>query len=270
MKPLLLTLREQPDQRLDLSPLVPHRLAGKTAAAIAAIALQTTRSAVTVGDVFRLRAGDVRQIRIEGACERLDLIGCEMEDGEIVVDGDVGSQAGRRMAGGRLRIDGNTGPWLGSGMTGGRIDVAGTAGERVGGPLPGEMAGMRGGLLVVRRDAGDFAGDRMRRGTIVIEGRAGDYAGSRMAAGTLVVRHGSGVLPGYLMRRGTIVLGDAVETLSPTFVDCGVHELLAMRLLAKFLKDADVAAGSMLRRPLRRFAGDMAVLGKGEIFLVER
>ena len=36
MRPLVLTLRTDPDERLDLSALVPHRLTDKTAAEIAA------------------------------------------------------------------------------------------------------------------------------------------------------------------------------------------------------------------------------------------
>ena len=48
---LVLTSRGRPEQRLDLSPLVPHLLAGKSATEIAAIAIQTTRVRVTVGDV---------------------------------------------------------------------------------------------------------------------------------------------------------------------------------------------------------------------------
>jgi formylmethanofuran dehydrogenase subunit C len=68
------------------------------------------------------------------------------------------------------------------------------------------------------------------------------------------------------MRRGTIVLGEGAVELSPTFRDCGVHELVAMNLLAAFVKPSSSRAASIFRRPLRRFAGDMAVLGKGEIF----
>ena len=34
MRPLVLTLRTDPDERLDLSALVPHRLSGKTATEI--------------------------------------------------------------------------------------------------------------------------------------------------------------------------------------------------------------------------------------------
>jgi formylmethanofuran dehydrogenase subunit C len=266
VKPLVFSLRTTPDQRLDLSPLVPHLLAGKTAADIAAIALGATRHAVTVGDLFRVRMGDPQSVRIEGACDRLDLVGHAMRAGEIVVDGDVGARLGRRMQGGRLIVNGSTGPWAASGMSGGYVEICRSAGDRLGGPLAGEMAGMRGGVVVVRGDAGSRAGDRLRRGTIVVEGRSGAYAGSRMLAGTLILRRRAGALPGYLMRRGTIVLGAGCDGPSPTFVDCGVHDLVATRLLAGFVKPFSTRGASLMAGPLRRLAGDMAVLGKGEIF----
>jgi formylmethanofuran dehydrogenase subunit C len=107
----------------------------------------------------------------------------------------------------------------------------------------------------------------MRRGTIVVEGTAGPYPGSRMIAGTLVVAGRAGSLPGYLMKRGTIVLGEGSDLLSPTFVDCGVHDLVAARLMADFIGEHSTRAAKLFRRPLRRFAGDMAVLGKGEVFV---
>jgi formylmethanofuran dehydrogenase subunit C len=265
VKPLVLTLRERPGQRLDLSPLVPHRLAGKTAAEIEKVELQTMRTRVTVGDAFRLRMGDVEHIRMENSFDRLDRIGEGLRSGEIVVDGDVGSQAGRLMAGGRLTIHGNAGPWAASGMKDGTIEIAGNAGDRLGGPLAGEISGMRGGVVVVRGDAGERAGDRMRRGIILIEGGAGRYAGCRMIAGTLLARRRVGSLPGYLMRRGTIVLGAGADEFSSTFVDCGVHHLLMIRLLAAFVNRHSRPLASILR-PSRRLAGDMAVSGKGEIF----
>ena len=267
MTPLVLTLHERPEQRLDLSPLVPHLLAGKSANEIARIELQTTRVSVTVGDAFRLRMGDAQHIRIEGACDRLDQVGAGMSAGAIEVAGDVGIQAGRLMTGGRLTIHGNAGHWTASGMKGGEIEIAGSAGEHVGGPLAGEVAGMRGGLVVVRGNIGARAADRLRRGMIVVQGGAGEYAGSRMIAGTLIVRRTAGALPGYLMKRGTIILGEGARALSPTFADCGVHRLVAMRLVAGYLKPYGAATAALLRRPLRRFAGDMAVSGHGEIFI---
>jgi formylmethanofuran dehydrogenase subunit C len=268
MKPSVLTLRTDPDERLDLSALVPHRLSGKTATEIGKLELQTGRQRIAVGDIFRVRAGDPRRIRIEGGTDRFDQVGQDMAGGEIVVEGDVGNQAGRLMTNGRLIINGNAGRWVASGMQGGQLEIAGSAGDRVGGPLAGEMAGMRGGVVVVRGDVGERVGDRLRRGTIVVEGRAGAYAGSGMIAGTLIVRRAAGPLPGYLMRRGTVVLAGGCDELSPTFVDCGVHDLVAMRLMAAFVADYSAAAGAALRAPLRRLAGDMAVLGKGEVFCV--
>lgn len=268
MKPLVLTLLRRPEQRLDVSPLVPHRLIGKTAAEIAAIELQTTHVPVTAGDIFRLQMGDAQKIRIENACDRLDGIGLAMTSGEIVVEGSVGIEAGRLMGGGRLTIIGDAGPWAASAMKGGTIEITGNAGDRLGGPRTGETAGMRGGIVVVRGNAGERAGDRMRRGMILVEGGASRYAGCRTIAGTLVVRRTVGPLPGYLMRRGTIVLGGATDAFSPTFVDCGVHDLLALQLMARYVKPVSPRLATLLRRPWRRLAGDMAVLGKGEILTV--
>jgi formylmethanofuran dehydrogenase subunit C len=267
VNPLVLILRDRPDQRLDLAPLVPRRLAGMTAMEIERIELQTTRRRVVLADIFRLRMGDAAQIRIEASCDRLDRIGHEMTGGEIVVEGDAGARAGRLMAGGRLTVRGNVGPWAASCMRGGTIEIFGDAGDRLGGPVAGEIAGMRGGVVLVRGSVGERVGDRMRRGTIVVEGIAGAYAGSRMIAGTLVVVGRAGPLPGYLLRRGTIVLGDKCEELSPTFIDCGVHDLIAARLMAGFIESYSARAAKLFRRPLRRFAGDMAALGKGELFV---
>ena len=162
---------------------------------------------------------------------------------------------------------GNAGPWAASGMKSGLLQILGAAGDRLGGPLPGEMSGMRGGIVLVRGDAGERAGDRMRRGTIIIEGHAGPYPGSRMIAGTLIVLRSAGLLPGFLLKRGTIVLGGGCGALSPTFVDCGVHQLLANRFMAAMIEPYSKPAAKLMRRPLRRLAGDMAVLGKGEIFV---
>ena len=270
MTALTFTLRRRPEQRLDLSPLVPTLLVGKSAALIERIELQTTRCRVCVADIFRVRMGDADRIRIEGGCDRLDRIGQAMTGGEIVIDGDVGVQAGRTMAGGKLTVRGDAGPLAGSGMKNGVIEILGAPGDRLGGPLAGEVTGMRGGLIVVRGAAGHRAGDLIRRGTIIIEGEAGDYAGSRMIAGTLVVAGKAGNLPGYLMRRGTIVLGKGCSAMSPTFADCGQFELLAMRLWAGFLAPYSKSAAAVLKRPLQRFAGDMAALGKGELLLGNR
>jgi formylmethanofuran dehydrogenase subunit C len=232
---LTFSLRDPPDQRLDLSPLIPQNLAGKTVSEIERIELQMTRMRVTVGDVFRIREGDPKTIVVEGGAERFDRVGMSMVSGSIRLEGEVGAQAGRLMSGGQLTIRGSAGPFVGSRMKGGMLTIEGDAGERLGGPLSGETVGMSGGVLHVRGDAGERAADRLRRGFILIEGNAGAYAGSRMIAGTLAIGGEAGDLPGYLMGRGSILLGRGASLFSPSFGDCGEHDLVVARLLANYV-----------------------------------
>ncbi|HTZ68819.1 MAG TPA: formylmethanofuran dehydrogenase subunit C [Roseiarcus sp.] len=261
------SLRATPDQRLDLSPLTPQNLAGKTVAEIEAIEVRTTRVRVTAGDVFRIRKGDPDTIVIEGGSARFDRVGMGLTAGSMSVEGEVGVQVGRLMSGGQLTVRGDAGPFAGSGMKGGTLTIQGGAGERLGGPLSGETIGMSGGILHVRGDAGERAGDKLRRGVILIEGRAGAYAGSRMIAGTLAIGDEAGDLPGYLMGRGTILLGRGATLFSPTFGDCGEYDLVAARLIADCVAQASAKLARLFRRPVRRLAGDLAALGKGEILL---
>ncbi|MEA2841877.1 MAG: formylmethanofuran dehydrogenase subunit [Methylobacteriaceae bacterium] len=266
MKPFTFSLRGEPDQRLDCAALVPHRLAGLGPAEIARIALNTTKQKITAGDAFHIRAGDLAAIRFEGGSERLDNIGEGLAAGALDVEGPVGKAAGRKMSGGRLTISGDAGPFAGSGLSGGRIEITGSAGDFLGGPFPGEMQGMRGGLIVVRGRAGDRAGDRMRRGIIVIEKGSGDYVASRMIAGTLLVLGATGRLPGYLMRRGSLLLREK-PSLSPAFLPCGTFAFGFARLFADSLKPESRAAARLLKGSFERYAGDMSVLGKGEVLV---
>jgi len=265
MTAMAFKLRGEPDQRLDLSALTPDRLNGLSEAAVAALPLHMGKTPVTVGDVFRIIMGDVADIRIDGS-ERLDHVGAGLTRGRLTVEGGVGAYAGRAMAGGELKIQGNAGPYAGSILSGGLVHIGGEAGDFLGGPRPGEMRGMRGGTVAAAGRAGDRAGDRMRRGLIVIGGDAGDFPGSRMIAGTVAILGGCGRLPGYLMRRGTIVLGGDAASWAPTFAESGVAELTVMRLIAREVKTLmPSAAVAVLEGSVRRFAGDLAISGKGEI-----
>ncbi|MGO9135675.1 MAG: formylmethanofuran dehydrogenase subunit C [Methylovirgula sp.] len=266
MTALTFTLRASPDQRLDLSALLPHLLTGKSLEEIAALDIATTKEKISVGDVFSLRAGETEEIRFEGGSERFDGIGSGLQSGRIVVAGDVGMDAGRKMSGGELIISGDVGPYAGSCMSGGRMEIAGDAGDFLGGPREGEMQGMSGGVLVLRGSAGLRPGDRLRRGTIVIEGDTGDCPGSRMIAGTLVILGRCGAHPGYLMKRGTIALAKP-PVLGATFTDSGLFASSFPGVFAKLLEPESKGAGKLFKAKMRRFSGDMAALGKGEIFV---
>ncbi|MFD0933900.1 formylmethanofuran dehydrogenase subunit C, partial [Methylobacterium trifolii] len=95
-------------------------------------------------------------------------------------------------------------------------------------------------------------------------GDAGDMAGSRMIAGTIAARS-VGDHPGYGMRRGTLVVGGH-GAMSPTFVETGTHDLVFLRLLARALKRLSPEHAELIDRPLRRYSGDLATIGKGEIW----
>ena len=117
MKPLVLALKQEPDQRLDLAPLALHLLEGKSVKDIAAIELQSTRETITVGDIFKIRSGGTESIRFEGGSARLDNIGMDMKAGEIVVEGDCGKSFGRSLSGGNLVLTGECGPFAGSAIS---------------------------------------------------------------------------------------------------------------------------------------------------------
>ena len=259
-------LRDPPDMRLDLSPLVPDRLAGLDQAAIERIELGTTRMSRRVGDVFGVHMADCECVAIEGGSPRFDWVGAGMRRGELVLDGEAGLYAGRRMTGGRLRISGRAGGWAASGLRDGTLEIGGDAGPFLGGPLAGERAGMAGGTVLVRGNAAERAGDCLRRGLIVIEGRAGPHPCSRMLAGTVIICGAAGASPGYLMRRGTLVVG-AARALLPTFVPVGEASSAFRRLLASTLTALSPRAARLVGRAQDRFMGDMASVGKGEILV---
>ena len=145
----------------------------------------------------------------------------------------------------------------------------GTAGDFAGAPRSGDKQGMAGGTVVIEGNVGERAGDRMRRGTIITRGTFGPAAGSRMMGGTLWTEQGFGPGPGPLLRRGTLI-GPKAEHILATYADCGAHDLVILRIMNRyFAEDLGPHAPKPLPPTVRRYAGDLASLGKGEILLTE-
>lgn len=267
MTALRLRLRSAPPERLDLSRLLPETLAPMGVIEIERLPIGTTKRQLKVADVFAVSGSPGSTLVIEGSSDRLDFLGAGMTKGTIAAEGDVGVHAGWRMKGGRLEIRGNAGPYLGAAMAGGEILAGGNAGDSAGGFRPGDRYGMTGGLIFVGGSVGAQAGERMRRGTIVSRGRCGAFAGARMMGGTLWAEGGFGRGVGLSLRRGTLI-GPSVEELPPTFADCGKHDLLVLRLLANYLAATlGTRAPRPVAGPVRKFAGDMAALGRGELLV---
>ena len=265
MKALTFTLREDPPERLDLSPLTPEKLANMSGRDVEKISLGLSKRASKVADIFRVTGTDMQSIVFEGGHSRFDRVAAGLTAGSVRVVGDVGAQAGRNMRGGQVLVEGNAGPHAGSGMGGGRLELRGDVADHLGAPLAGELVGMNGGILIVRGSAGEFAGDRMRRGLIAILKGAGDHAGCRMIAGTLVITGRTGAMPGFLMRRGSIFLDRAPEVLSPSFVECGAPDSAFAAYFDRYLVAEGIRRSPLLGKAPRRYGGDNAVLGLGEI-----
>lgn len=272
MSGLVLTQREVPQQRVDLSALTPDRLKGLEGTAVAKLPLRLGNTLISVGDLFTVAAGDPQDLRVIGQCAKFDGIGRGMTDGLIAVQGDAGAYLGENMTGGRIVVHGDAGIGAAMAMRGGVIEIDGKAGDLLGSARPGDMKGMSGGLVIVRGDIGERAGDRMRRGTIVVEGNAGGYAASRMIAGTIIILGSSvGPYPGFGMKRGTLLLRRRAERELPSFGDCGRHELEFLRLLFQTLRGRSPRLDQLgpHAASVRRLVGDQAAGGKGEILILE-
>jgi formylmethanofuran dehydrogenase subunit C len=267
MSGLTFKLRGEPSLRLDLRGLVPAKLAGHSLADIERSTLATEAGSAKVGDYFAVGGAEGDTVTIAGGSDHLDFVGTHLGSGKIIVDGPVGAYAGADMRGGQIEIHGDAGAYLAAEGRGGVIRVKGSAGDYLGGARAGRKFGLMGTLVVVGGSVGTRAGERMRRGIVLAKGGFGHSAGSRMVGGTLWTETGVGPGPGPLLRRGTLI-GPAVEGLLPTFADCGRHDLVILRILSRYMTEM---LGPLAPPPLpgtvRRLAGDMATIGKGEILL---
>lgn len=267
MSTLSFTLRDVPARQVNLSALIPSRLAGLSLGDIEKLAIGSGEGALTVGDVFAVSGTPGDSLVISGSSPQFDFVGGGLDDGTVVVEGSVGNLAGRGMTGGKLEIQGDAGAFLGSTARGGLIHVKGSAGDFAGGIWIGDKFGMLGGIAVVEGNVGARAGERMRRGTIIARGAFGPAAGSRMVGGTLWTESGFGAGPGPLLRRGTLI-APKVDSFLPTFSDCGWHDLVVLNILSRYVTQT---LGALAPKPLppkvRKFAGDRATIGKGEILL---
>jgi len=268
MKALTLTLKNSPEQRIDMSPLACHLLKTLAVADIAALTLQSGKRKLRVDELFTIEGLDNQQIIIKNSHEKLDFIGKELDGGSISVEGDAGAYLAMCMKSGEIKISGNAGLYAACEMKKGYLEVSGNVGDFLGAALPGNKMGMKGGTIVVKGNVGQRAGDHMRRGNILIEGNAGDYCGSRMTAGTIAVMGQTGRYLGYAMRRGTLLLWNQPQ-LTASFNDCGAHTLAFLPILFASFRtlNSRFSEVSQSFNRVQRYAGDMSEMGRGEVLV---
>jgi formylmethanofuran dehydrogenase subunit C len=274
-----LRVKTPPDFRVDASALLPVPLATMAVAQIERILLPAGNDRCVVGDVFEVSRSETAaaskaphadaSLVIDNAAPWLDRVGARMTGGHLAVHGSTGDYSGFQMAGGVLQIDGHAGHFTACEMRGGRLTVTGDSGDFAAGALAGDMEGMTGGTLTIHGNAGARLADRMRRGLVLVGGDAGEFAASRLVAGTVGVAGQLGAHYAYGMRRGTLLLTEQPAHWPPTFTEGGRGFDVFWALLVRSLAD-EIAPFSQWRaaRLPMRYAGDLAVDGRGEILVV--
>lgn len=205
------------------------------------------RDPVPLGELCEVSGAPDGSVRFVGDWGRATRLGAGLTEGTVLIESDIGDEAGM-------------------GMAGGSIEVRGNAGHRAGAAAPEARRGMTGGELVVHGAVGREAGALMRRGLLAAGGGVGDHAAVGMIAGTIVAFGAVGPTPGLWSKRGSVVALGEVPIPSTYRYACTyqpVHlRLLLSRLKARYGMPIE---GRHLAGFYRRYSGDLAELGKGEI-----
>lgn len=264
---ITLTLKQAPAVPLEAEVLSPDTMADLSNSEIRALTVYHGKRQVPLEEFFDVDGERSDELVLHGDLTKVRLIGRGMSKGSVTVHGRVGMHLGAHMKGGRIEVHGDASDWIGAEMKNGFIHVHGNVGGQIGAAYRGSLAGMKNGTIIVDGMAGLEVGMRMRRGTIIVGGQAKDFTGLQMKGGTIILMDGAEIRTGAWMHRGTIISMKPVK-LMPTFAESNDSNPTFMNVYAKQLKQFGVnlpyaaSAGTY-----QRFAGDLAVPGKGEIFV---
>lgn len=266
-----LNLKSSVTARIDATMLTPEYCHSLSEKQLTKKTLPSSQGEIAIGDLFKIEKDSSESLLISGDCEQFDYIGAKLHDNQIKVEGSVGDYAAATMRGGRLEIIGDAGHYTACGMSSGTVIIEGDAGNATGGASIGAVQGMRGGSVLVLGDAGDRTANLMRRGLVVVRGNNGNYAAANMKAGNLVVLKKNGNYCAYGMQRGSILLGNAsyAENLGDTFINQPYnYNMDFLILLYKHMEQLSPTLQNLPRKKLiRRYIGDLAVGGKGEVLV---
>jgi formylmethanofuran dehydrogenase subunit C len=203
----------------------------------------------TLGDLFTVEGRPSGRILFEGDLSLAERIGASLSEGNVIIEGNAGDEVGLAMSGGALVVEGD-------------------AGERAGAAPLGFKRGMSGGELIVRGSSGAEAGAHMRRGLLAIGKSAGARTGLGMIAGNIILFGAAGPDTGLWSKRGSVVALGAITPPASYYYACTYHPV-HLRLVLRRLQTG--FGFKVQRRYLtglyRRYSGDMAELGKGEILV---
>lgn len=265
--PITFHLKQEPTVPLEAEVLSPDAVSHLSNAKIRSLIIYHGKRQLLLSEFFDVEGEFSDELEIHGNLKKVRWIGRAMSRGSITVQGSVGMHLGAYMTGGKIEVHGDAGDWIGAQMKNGSIHIHGNAGGQIGAAYRGSLAGMKNGTIIVDGSAGLEVGMRMRRGTIVVGGPARDFTGLQMKGGTIVLLSGAEIRTGAWMNRGTIISMKPLQMM-PTFAFSSEYNPTFINVYARYLKQLGIdlpfagAAGTY-----RRFAGDLAVPGKGEIFI---
>lgn len=269
--PLTLTLKQPTSIPIEVDGVRLETVREQTLDQIRATPVQYGNKQPTLGEFFDARgsaAVDNHLVWV-GDCSKVKLIGANLSQGTITVEGNAGMHLGAEMTGGEVVCQGNAADWVGAEMKGGRIRVGGNAGHCVGAVYRGGRRGMTGGEILISGNAGNEIGNTLRRGLIAVGGEAGDAIGFNLLAGSIFVFRKPGIRAGAGMKRGTIVFfgGDAPAML-PTFKYSCTYRPDYLRVYLMHLKrNGFPVPDECVSAVYRRYNGDFLELGRGEILV---
>ena len=264
---LTLTLKAPTVVPIEAECLSPDVLAPLNHAAVRSLPVMLGKRRLRLDDVFDVEGDGSDEVELRGDLGKVKWVGRAMTRGRIRIDGNAGMHLGAYMTGGGIEVTGNAADWVGGEMAGGTIRVRGNAGGQLGSAYRGSMSGMSGGTILVEGSAGIELGMRMKRGLIAVGGPVRDFAGLQMKGGTIVLLSGAELRTGAWMQRGTIISLKPLRLL-PTFAFACEYVPPFLPLYARHLAALGVSLPT--DGTFRRFAGDAAVPGKGEVLVWQR
>jgi formylmethanofuran dehydrogenase subunit C len=265
---ITLTLKEPVDGvPLEAEVICPDTMVTLQNDAIRALTVFLGKKQCRLEDFFSVEGEASDELDVRGDLRKVRWIGRGMSRGRIKIDGNAGMHLGAYMKGGTIEVTGSASDWVGGEMSGGFIRIAGNAGGQIGAAYRGSRRGMSDGTIVVKGSAGLEIGMRMKRGTIVIGGPVRDFAGLEMKGGTIVLASGAELRTGAWMYRGTIISLAPIPLL-PSFLFSSSDVPTFVGVYAKHLRGLGVSLpDDPTQGTFKRYLGDTAVIGKGEILV---
>jgi formylmethanofuran dehydrogenase subunit C len=268
MAKIELTPLEQTKIPIEAEVITPDNFAGKTVEEIKKFEVWRGNRKKKLADLFKV-TGET---------------GGSAGEISIVINGDVPTvkRIGQGMSAGEIIIKGKVGMHVGAMMKGGKIIVEKDADHWAG-------AEMQAGEIHIKGNAGNYIGAAYRgsyegmtrlekgvQGTIIVDGNAGSEVASRMADGKVIVKGNIGAFAGLHMSGGELIIhGNAQERAGGEMTKGKIVVLGKLsELLPTFKFEEEVPEieldGEKFKGPFLRFSGDLSEEGKGSIYVSKK